>query len=82
MTLFDIRFKTNIIMDLVSPLNQIDIIFNYNLINKNFPKGLKQISVIFYLLFHFAFIIIIIAIFIINYTLVKVINNNKNIILY
>ena len=80
MTLFDIRFKTNIIMDLVSPLNQIDIIFNYNLINKNFPKGLKQISVIFYLQFHFAFIIIIIAIFIINYTLVKVINNNKNII--
>ena len=80
MTLFDIRFKTNIIMDLVSPLNQIDIIFNYNLINKNFPKGLKQISVIFYLQFHFAFIIIIIVIFIINYTLVKVINNNKNII--
>ena len=80
MTLFDIRFKTNIIMDLVSPLNQIDIIFNYNLINKNFPKGLKQISVIFYLQFHFEFIIIVI--FIINYTLVKVINNNKNIILY
>ena len=80
MTLFDIRFKTNIIMDLVSPLNQIDIIFNYNLINKNFPNGLKQISVIFYLQFHFAFIII--AIFIINCTLVKVINNNKNIILY
>ena len=80
MTLFDIRFKTNIIMDLVSPLNQIDIIFNYNLINKNFPKGLIQIRVIFYLQFHFAFIIIIIVIFIIYYTLVKVINNNKNII--
>ena len=42
MTLFDIRFKTNIIMDLVSPLNQIDIIFNYNLINKNFPNGLNK----------------------------------------
>ena len=78
MTLFDLRFKTNIIMALVYPLNQIDIIFNYNVINKNIPIGLKQISVIFYLQFHYAFIII--AIFIINYTLVKVINNNKNLI--
>ena len=76
MTLFDIRFKTNIIMALFYPLNQIDIIFNYNVINKNFPIGLKQISVIFCLQFHFVFIIIVI--FIINYTLVKVINNNNN----
>ena len=41
MTLFDIRFKTNIIMDLVSPLNQIDFIFIYNLI-KIFRKDLNK----------------------------------------
>ena len=41
MTLFDLRFKTNIIMALVYPLNQIDIIFNYNVINKHFPIRLK-----------------------------------------